>query len=362
LRTFLPAIVCGLLVLPAPAQDAPESVPMDQLLSAEVEAVRPMFSPAGPVRIRFTLINLTPDVVEVPVDRPLTHKTGVALPPAFVLGTPEQPLVTIVPEGRDARLVTPPDLGPPPERGQRFLRIGPHGTVGIEIDLLPLHEDLRYPDVYRVEWRPFGGALEVASASFRVEPRMQAIIVTDYGKMTFDLAYDEAPLNVANFLDLVRSGFYDDKSFHRIVPGFLVQGGCPKGDGTGIRPDGQMVRAELCDAPFELGTLAMARKPSDPHSASCQFFITLTRLPALDGEYTIIGQASDEESYRTLMKLQSVDTNRENQPTAPVTIRSINLVDADPDRVRRLSKPEPGPEIGANAGVEPRVRRIDTER
>jgi peptidyl-prolyl cis-trans isomerase B (cyclophilin B) len=134
---------------------------------------------------------------------------------------------------------------------------------------------------------------------------------------------------VEAFIDLVRSGFYDNKTFHRVIPGFLIQGGCPKGDGTGIRPDHKLLPAEFNNTPFRAGTLAMAHKPSDRNSASCQFFITLSRLPELDGQYTVIGQASDEESLRTLNELAAEPTDKHDRPRHPLYIRSITLVDAE---------------------------------
>jgi peptidyl-prolyl cis-trans isomerase B (cyclophilin B) len=190
---------------------------------------------------------------------------------------------------------------------------------------------------YRVEWRPLGDRVAAAAATFRVLARKDAIIVTDYGKITIVLDYERAPGNVLNFLELVDEGFYDGKILHRIVPGFVIQGGCPKGDGTGMRPDGKTVMAELHPIPVRLGTVLMARKPSDPHSASCQFFIALDRLEGLDGEYTVLGQAGDSESARTLRELSSVATDRRDRPISPVTIRSINLVDTTPSQARRLA-------------------------
>ena len=92
--------------------------------------------------------------------------------------------------------------------------------------------------------------------------------------------------------------------------------------------DGKTVPAEFSDTPIELGTLVMAHKPDDPNSASCQFFIALARLEDLDGKYTVIGQARDDESLRTLNQLAALPTNRSDRPVKPLVIRSINLVDA----------------------------------
>ena len=82
--------------------------------------------------------------------------------------------------------------------------------------------------------------------------------------------------------------------------------------------------------------LLMAHKPSDVNSGSCQFFIALARVPELDGKYTVIGQAHDEESLRTLQQLASVPADKRDRPVSPLVIRSINLVDVQENHPRHL--------------------------
>ncbi|MHC4142900.1 MAG: peptidylprolyl isomerase, partial [Planctomycetota bacterium] len=120
----------------------------------------------------------------------------------------------------------------------------------------------------------------------------KAVISTSQGDMTVELWNDVAPNHVENFLKLGRDGFYDNLKFHRIVPDFVVQGGCPRGDGTGN--PGWSVKAEFNDRPHHPGTLSMARS-SDPDSAGSQFFICLTRehCQHLDGQYTGFGQVTE---------------------------------------------------------------------
>ena len=107
--------------------------------------------------------------------------------------------------------------------------------------------------------------------------------------MTVELSTGVAPHHVESFLNLGSSGFYNNLTVHRILPGFMVQGGCPKGDGTG-GPDWN-VDAEFNDREHQPGTLSMARS-NDPDSAGSQFFICLTREKCqhLDGSYTAFGQ------------------------------------------------------------------------
>lgn len=311
-------------------------------LAADIHVIDRLTESNQPVWIRFTLRNTSDDVVELPLAQQLPKQGGIALPTELILGTPDNPTLALFFQQTRPAEDRPVELVPIAEHedrdGANILRLAPRGSVGQTVDLTWWSRGLRYPGEYRLEWRPLDGRLGLITASFRVEARKQAILVTDYGKITFSLMYDQAPRNVENFLDLVREGFYIDKTLHRIVPGFAIQGGCPKGDGTGIRPDGKLIPAEFHDAPMQRGTLAMARKPSEPDSASCQFFITLNRLPELDGEYTVIGQATDEESMRTLEQLEQVATDRRFKPLRSVSMRSIALVDAEIAHTSRFER------------------------
>jgi peptidyl-prolyl cis-trans isomerase B (cyclophilin B) len=338
------ALRLGLLLLVAAAagtawaaEPAPASAPAGSF-RPDMLAPHQLFSPNRPILVRFILQNTS----EVPVDIPVTTTAdldgAIALPLELVFGPADDPALSIAYRDEKPVRVAPPA----PESSQVVtthdgtLRLAPGAFIGTELDLRDYYPGLRYSGNYHLEWRPVGGSGGAATLDFMVESRKEAIIVTDKGKLTFTLAYDKAPRNVENFLDLVRQGFYDGKPIHRIVPNFLIQAGCPKGDGTGIRPDGRFVPAEFNDLPIQAGTLAMAHKPSDPNSASCQFFVALARLPELDGKYTVIGQASDEESLHTLNTIALEPTDRNDRPRMPLVIRSINLVDAEENRVTRF--------------------------
>ncbi|HKJ84085.1 MAG TPA: peptidylprolyl isomerase [Mariprofundaceae bacterium] len=112
-------------------------------------------------------------------------------------------------------------------------------------------------------------------------------IETDEGELLIELFADTAPDTVANFKALIDQGYYDGLSFHRVIPGFVAQAGCPRGDGTG--GPGYNVKAEFNDRKHERGTVAMARA-ADPDSAGSQFYICLASHPHLDGQYTVFGQ------------------------------------------------------------------------
>lgn len=117
----------------------------------------------------------------------------------------------------------------------------------------------------------------------------QVTLETSEGTLVLELWDDVAPGHAENFLKLVDDGFYDDLTFHRIIPGFVIQGGCPRGDGTG--GPGWTVNAEFNDRQHEKGVLSMART-ADPNSAGSQFFVCLSRehCQHLDGQYTAFGR------------------------------------------------------------------------
>lgn len=118
---------------------------------------------------------------------------------------------------------------------------------------------------------------------------MHAVLVTERGNVIFRLRQNKAPTTVANFVKLARAGFYNGTQFHRVIDNFVVQGGCPKGDGTG----GPGYSIEFEDTGLECvkGAVAMARG-RDRNSGGSQFYISRSRLPHLDGHDTIFGQVT----------------------------------------------------------------------
>jgi len=158
----------------------------------------------------------------------------------------------------------------------------------------------------------------------------QVTIHTDFGDMNLEFFPDKAPQHVENFVDLAESGFYDNKTFHRIVSGFMIQGGCPQGTGTGDGP--RRLKAEFNDTPHVEGVLSMARA-NDPNSASCQFFICLGDATFLDRQYTAFGRLADEASFETLRKIGKVKTRdpgtgEKSQPVEKVSINKMTVSDA----------------------------------
>ena len=155
--------------------------------------------------------------------------------------------------------------------------------------------------------------------------RPRVIMETDMGKIVLELFPDVAPNHVKNFLDLANKGFYDGLTFHRVVKGFVIQGGDPKGDGTGN--SGKKIPAEFSALKHRPGTLAMARA-QDPNSATCQFYICLADLPSLDNNYTIFGQTL--EAMDVVNKIGEVKTDRREKPLTAV--RMIRVYEEGKER------------------------------
>lgn len=338
-HTFLILAAAALAIGAGPGAHAEPAPPGDaaraDAIRVELHLDRARFGPEGPILLRFGLVNTLREPVDVPLDPPLSAD-GQGLPLRLVLGTAGHPALVVYQDDDQPRNVQPGDLPAPDAEAKDTLRLAPLGVAGARIDFRSLYPAARYPGSYRVVWRPLDGRFGSAVVTFRVDVPKEAIVVTDQGKISFTLLYDVAPQNVENFMSLVEEGFYTGKTFHRVTPGLGLQGGCPRGDGTGTRPDGRLVPAELSDLPIDAGTLIMARKDGDLNSASCQFFIASERLPELDGQYTIVGQATDEASLRVIRQLVALPTDADGRPLRPLVIRSISLVDAPTARVRRL--------------------------
>jgi peptidylprolyl isomerase len=138
------------------------------------------------------------------------------------------------------------------------------------------------------------------------------------GRIVIALRPDLAPNTCARIKELVRQGFYDGLTFHRVIAGFMAQTGDPRGDGTG--GSGRKLAAEFSNPPFVRGTVAMARA-SDPNSADSQFFIMFAPEPSLDGKYTIWGEV--------VSGMQYVDQIKNGDP-------ANNGAVANPDRIIRM--------------------------
>ena len=148
------------------------------------------------------------------------------------------------------------------------------------------------------------------------------LIRTTQGDVRAEVFLDRAPKTAENFLKLVREGFYDGLTFHRVIPGFMIQGGCPKGDGTGgpgyAMPDefGPRLRHE---GP---GVLSMAN--AGPNTGGSQFFITLAATPWLDNRHAIFGRVRSGQPV--VEKIAAVPRGPDDRPRSPVRIVQATVV------------------------------------
>jgi peptidyl-prolyl cis-trans isomerase B (cyclophilin B) len=129
------------------------------------------------------------------------------------------------------------------------------------------------------------------------------------GEIRLEFYPADAPKTVENFVTLAKKGFYNGLNFHRVVPDFVVQGGCPKGNGTG--GPGYQIKAEFNKQKHVRGTLAMARS-QDPDSAGSQFYICYGATPHLDGQYTVFG--------RVVSGMEHVDRIKQGDKMTSITI------------------------------------------
>ena len=151
-------------------------------------------------------------------------------------------------------------------------------------------------------------------------------MTTNKGPIRIEFFPDLAPGHVKNFLALTKLGFFDGLAFHRIIEGFMIQGGCPLG--TGYGNGGYNLKAEFNATKHVAGVLSAARS-NDPNSASTQFFICLDAHSHLDRQYTAFGKVvDDDESLATVNKIGLVKTDRNDKPVEKVVIEKAVVREA----------------------------------
>ena len=150
-----------------------------------------------------------------------------------------------------------------------------------------------------------------------------ATIDTTAGTMVAELWPKIAPQTVNSFVFLSREGYYDGIIFHRVIPGFMIQGGDPTGTGTG--GPGYKLKAEFNNMKHERGVLSMART-ADPNSAGSQFFVMHANSPHLDNQYTAFGKATS--GLDVIDKIANAPKNAQDRPNKPASIKKITINEA----------------------------------
>ena len=191
--------------------------------------------------------------------------------------------------------------------------------------------------------------------SLRILVERRVVLHTDLGDITVKLNHETAPTTVMNFEHLVSGGFYTGVIFHRIVPGFVIQGGDPTGTGSG--GPGYLIDLEASQKRHQRGTLSMARRAS-PDSGGSQFFICLTRerCATLDTKYAAFGDVSSGMDVVNRIAAVELVDERSGRPVNPPVIQSAELVPAPPRKIAetpsagRSSPPPPAREGAVAAG------------
>ena len=132
----------------------------------------------------------------------------------------------------------------------------------------------------------------------------RAIMETSKGTINLDLFEEDAPNTVANFVKLSKDGFYDGLNFHRVIPNFMIQGGCPNGTGTG--GPGYKIKCEINPNKHEAGSLSMAHAGKD--TGGSQFFICHAPQPHLDGVHTVFGKTEDMDVVNKIEKGDTIES------------------------------------------------------
>ena len=160
----------------------------------------------------------------------------------------------------------------------------------------------------------------------KLSKKCRAVLHTSMGVMTLDLLPDKAPRTVENFVKLAHKGFYDGTTFHRVLKDFMVQGGCPKGDGTG--GPGYTIGPEFNDTPHVKGTVSMARS-NDPHSGGSQFFIVHGDARYLDSKYSAFARLADGDEVLDKIAAVPVFENRWKELSQPRDAVYLNRVELE---------------------------------
>lgn len=167
---------------------------------------------------------------------------------------------------------------------------------------------------------------ESSTGSIEGKP-IVTMVVKDYGTIKMELYPDVAPITVENFVGLVEMGFYNGLTFHRVIEGFMIQGGDPKGDGTG--GSGKNIKGEFevngveNNLSHNRGVVSMARSGYSYNSASSQFFICHEKSAHLDGQYAAFGIVI--EGMDVVDKIATVATNDNDKPLKDVVIESMSV-------------------------------------
>jgi cyclophilin family peptidyl-prolyl cis-trans isomerase len=268
--------------------------PQTQVL---IEPVREVFIAGEPIQLRICIENLSKVRTKLKVPKDLIQALQITSPEGKVYRTP---------------------LADPETEA---IDLEPSQIWGRRVDITPLIDD-KQDGWHKLVFR--SSSLISGEVKLFVIKDYIATIQTNYGDIVIGFFPHDAPNHVLNFVRLAKRGFYDNLTFHRIIAGFMMQGGDPKGDGTG--GPGYQLDAEFSKTRRHIaGTLSMARRGDDINSAGSQFFICFRELPHLDGNYTIFGQVIKGMEVVRKIEVVKVDRLQGHRPIKKVLIKSIKI-------------------------------------
>ncbi len=151
----------------------------------------------------------------------------------------------------------------------------------------------------------------------------KAVFDTSMGTFEVKLETQLAPETTANFISLVNKGFYNGLTFHRVIDNFMIQAGCPKGDGTG--GPGYMIKDEFTSKLTHSGAGILSMANAGPNTGGSQFFITLRETPWLNGKHAVFGKVT--KGMDVVRKIGKVETNAVDRPRTPVVINKITIIE-----------------------------------
>lgn len=214
-----------------------------------------------------------------------------------------------------------------PGSGSITLHPGESFTMNV---LLSFPEEIADgPGAIHVEWRGRSGPLKgviTERVIFQVQAGSNPIatLETNKGTIILELWPDKAPNHVANFVELAQKKFYDDKVFHRVIKGFMIQTGCP--EGTGLGNPGYFLKDEFGEIPFKKGVLGAANT-GKPNSAGSQFFICVADAPHLNGKYTAYGRVLEGQDVADGISNVSTDATgpKKDRPHQEIRLKSVRV-------------------------------------
>ena len=150
----------------------------------------------------------------------------------------------------------------------------------------------------------------------------KVLFETSMGNFKAELFEDKAPLTTGNFIKLVEKGFYNNLVFHRVIPDFMIQGGDPKGDGTG--GPGYTIKDEFGPGLKHNVTGLLSMANAGPNTGGSQFFVTVAQTPWLDGKHAIFGRVI--EGYDVVEKISKVQRDGEDSPVTPIVMKKVSII------------------------------------